>query len=135
MTKVKEKLTPTLKELFETNDFSSIMELCDKAQNDRKMIGLIADTGMGKTTALEAYSKRKNVFYVAYDKTMQPKHFFIALLKQMGIEFEGTINKMVNLIADELNKLQSPLILIDEAGKITHTMVLYLLENPLKLPP
>lgn len=29
-------------------------------------------------------------------------------------------------IADELNTISSPLVIVDEAGKITHTMILYL---------
>ena len=90
------------------------------------MIGLVADTGVGKTRALTAFSLNKNVFYVAYDKTMAPKHFFIALLREMGISFEGNVNDMVNRIADELNVLNNPLLIIDEAGKLTHAMILYL---------
>ena len=57
---------------------------------------------------------------------MSPKHFFMSLLKEMGISFEGNINAMVNRISDELNMLNNPLIIVDEAGKISHTMVLYL---------
>ena len=124
MAKVEEKTMTN--EIFETSDFSSTVTLCNNAKQNRLMVGIIADTGMGKTTTLELYSKRKNVYYVCYDKTMKPKHFFIALLREMGIDFEGTIHQMVNRIADELNNQQSPLVIIDEAGKITHTMILYL---------
>lgn len=109
-----------------TSDYKDCQQLCKSAQENHYMIGLIADTGMGKTTALTAYSYAKNVFYVTYEKSMAPKHFFIALLREMGIPFEGNINAMLNRIADELNSISSPLIIIDEAGKLTHTMVLYL---------
>ena len=112
--------------LFSTTDFISTVNICSTARNNRLMIGLIADTGMGKTTALKHISCNKNTFYVAYDKTMKPKQFFIALLKEMGISQEGSLNEMVNLIADELNTMDAPLVIIDEAGKITHTMILYL---------
>lgn len=112
--------------LFKTTDYSVCTKTCESAQKNHFMIGLIADTGMGKTTALSSYSLRKNVFYVCYDKTMSPRNFFAMLLREMGINFEGGINAMVNKIADELNTLDHPLIIIDEAGKITHTMILYL---------
>lgn len=112
--------------IFQTSDFIICEKACRAAQKNRFMIGLVADTGMGKTTALMAYSLRKNVFYVVYDKTMAPKHFFIALLREMGIAFEGNIHQMVARVADELNTLDSPLVIIDEAGKISHTMILYL---------
>lgn len=112
--------------LIRTADYSTCEKVCKTAQKNHFMIGLIGDTGMGKTTALTAYSLRKSVFYVVYDKTMSPKHFFIALLREMGISFDGNINEMVNRIADELNIIDSPLLIIDESGKLTHTMILYL---------
>ena len=112
--------------LVKTSDYATCEKTCIAAQKNHFMIGLIADTGMGKTTALTAYSLRKNVFCIVYDKTMAPKHFFIALLREMGIAFEGNINEMVNRIADELNIIDNPLLIIDESGKLTHTMILYL---------
>jgi DNA transposition AAA+ family ATPase len=113
-------------ELFETADFKASSSACAIARKHHFMVGLIGDTGMGKTTALIALTMQKNTFYVTYDKTMKPKQFFVALLREMGIAFEGSINEMVNRIADELNVIDSPLLIIDESGKITHTMILYL---------
>ncbi len=113
-------------ELFTTKDYTATQNACHFARNNALMVGLIADTGMGKTTALLSYSHRKNTFYIKFDKTMRPRQFFAALLKEMGIAFEGNINEMVNRIADELNVMDNPLVIIDEAGKITHTMILYL---------
>jgi DNA transposition AAA+ family ATPase len=116
----------TANDIFETADFAACKNACDAARNNRFMIGLVGDTGMGKTTALTTYAMRKNSFYVVYDMTMRPKHFFIALLKEMGIAFDGTIHEMVNRIADELNQMDSPLVIIDECGKLNNTMILYL---------
>lgn len=113
-------------ELFETSDFKSCVSACNNARKHHFMIGITGDTGMGKTTALETYASKKNTFYVAYDKTMKPKQFFVTLLKEMAIQFDGSINEMVTRIAEELNTLTAPLVIIDEAGKITHTMILYL---------
>lgn len=123
MNKVSAVNTPLI---IKTSDFVICEKVCRAAQKNHFMIGLIADTGMGKTTSLQAYSLSKNVFNVVYDKTMAPKHFFIALLKEMGIAFEGNINEMINRLGDELNTISSPLVIIDESGKLTHTMILYL---------
>ncbi|MEO6456541.1 MAG: AAA family ATPase [Ginsengibacter sp.] len=121
--KVNENTTP---DIIETKAFIECKRACEAARKNHFMIGLVADTGIGKTTALTSYSLRKNVFYVPYDKTMKPKQFFAALIREMGIAFEGSINAMVNRIADELNVLTNPLLIIDEAGKIPHTMILFL---------
>ncbi len=112
--------------LVKTADYTTCIKVCSYAQKNHFMIGLTADTGMGKTIALAAYALRKNVFYVTYEKSMSPKHFFIALLKEMAINFEGNIHAMINQIADELNTIGNPILIIDEAGKLNHTMILYL---------
>ncbi len=112
--------------LFNTTDFVATFHLCDKARRHRLMIGLTADTGMGKTTALSAYSRGRNVFYVSYDKTMNPRQFFSALLRELSYPFDGTLNDMINRASEELNRLENPLLIIDEAGKLGQSMILYL---------
>ncbi len=113
-------------ELFATADFTACKTACETARKNRFMVGITGDTGMGKTTALTACAMQKHTYYVAYDKTMKPKQFFVALLREMGVAFDGSLNEMVTRIADELNSLNNPLVIIDEAGKITQSMVLYL---------
>lgn len=112
--------------LIETSDHAAIKKLCRKTRSQKLMTGLVGDTGLGKTTSLKIISRNPNTYFVLFDKTMRAKQFFAAVLKEMGIAFEGSINDMVNTIADELNTKASPLLLIDEAGKLTHNMILYL---------
>lgn len=112
--------------LCATADFISTIKLCDKARKYHFMVGLTADTGMGKTTAVTAYARQKNVFYLCYDKTMNPRQFFVCLLRELSYPFDGNMNEMINRAADELNRLDNPLLIIDEAGKLNHTMILYL---------
>ena len=113
-------------DLFQNIDFVSAVNACDKARKYKFMIGITADTGMGKTTALRTYARQKNVFYVSYDKTMNASQFFVALLRELAIPFTSTLNDMMNFAADKLNRLETPLLIIDEAGKLTHSMILYL---------
>lgn len=115
-----------VKGLFQNMDFISTVNACNKARNYCFMIGITADTGMGKTTALRTYARQKNVFYVCYDKTMNAGQFFAALLRELAIPFYGTLNEMLGRVAEELNRLESPLVIVDEAGKLTHSMILYL---------
>lgn len=112
--------------LYQNVDFTSTVNACDKARKYRFMIGITADTGMGKTTALRTYARQKNVFYVSYDKTMNASQFFVALLRELSIPFTCTLNDMMNFAVDRLNRLEAPLLIIDEAGKLTHSMILYL---------
>lgn len=113
-------------QLYQSVDFISAYNACDKARKYHFMVGITADTGMGKTTALSAFMRQKNVFYISYDKSMNPNQFFAGLLRELSIPFMGTLNEMLNRIAEHLNRLPNPLIIIDEAGKLTHAMILYL---------
>jgi transcriptional regulator with XRE-family HTH domain len=120
------KVMEGVSEIFDTSSFSVCTKACSSAKQNKFMVAIVADTGIGKTTALTAFARKKNVFYVVYDMTMRPKHFFIELLKEMGVNFEGSIHEMVKRIAEELNTIKDPLLIVDEAGKLTHTMITYL---------
>lgn len=112
--------------IYQSFDFVDTFRACDKARKYRLMVGITADTGMGKTTALRTYSRQKNVYYVSYDKTMRAAQFFVELLKELSVSFSGSLNEMMNRAAEELNRKESPLLIIDECGKLTHSMILYL---------
>jgi len=66
------------------------------------------------------------VFFVTVDKTMSAKMLFLSILKTMGIQFDGNIYDVMQKISDELNRLEDPLLIIDESGKLSHLMILYL---------
>lgn len=112
--------------IVNTRDYNAIMQACKIARSRKFMIGLLGDTGMGKTTSLKALSRQRNTYYVSYEKTMRAKQFFTAILKEMGIDFDGSIHDMVNKIADELNVQANPLLIIDESGKLTQNVLLYM---------
>ncbi len=112
--------------IYSTSDFEAVMKLCETARNHHLMIGLIGDTGTGKTTALKCFSCNRNVYRITYEKSMNPRQFFKSLLRELGVDFEGNVNSMINRSAYELNAKEMPLLIIDEAGKITHPTMLYL---------
>ncbi len=112
--------------LHQTNDFQTVFNACESAINNRFMIGLTGDTGMGKTTACKAFAMRPNVFYVYIDATVNPKVFLKDLLRNMAVPFEGTINAMLNRVAEHLNTVTNPLLIIDECGKLNQKMILTL---------
>ena len=114
------------KDLYQSSDFLGAFDACEKSRKYKFMIGITADTGMGKTTALRTNARQKNVFNVSYDKTINASQFFISLLRELAIPYTGTLNDMMNYAADKLNRLENPLLVIDEAGKLTHSMILYL---------
>ena len=115
-------------DIYQNVDFLDTFAACDMARIHHLMIGIVADTGMGKTTTLRTYARKKNVFYVSFCKSVKAGQFFSELLCELGVSFEGSLNEKINRAAKELNKKDHPLLIIDEAGKITHPVMLYLQE-------
>lgn len=115
-------------DIYQSVDFLDAFAACDLARTHHLMIGLIANTGMGKTTTLRTYARKKNVFYVSFCKSVKAGQFFSELLRELGVSFDGSLNEKINRAAKELNKKDHPLLIIDEAGKITHPIMLYLQE-------
>lgn len=121
MTKVANKM-----ELYNTKDLESVFKQCEKTRKHKLMTGLTADTGMGKTTSLKMYSRQENVFLVTVDKTMNAKGLLQRILEAMNIKFYDDAHSVMRKIANELNSRNNPLLIIDEAGKLNHVMMLYL---------
>jgi len=114
-------------ELYKTSDLQSVFNQCELTKSNHLMTGLTADTGMGKTTSLKAYvSTNKNTFMVTVDKTMNAKRLYLKILDMLGIQFDGNIHDVMLKIAAELNRLENPLLIVDEAGKMNHVMMLYM---------
>jgi len=114
-------------QLIETVNFKTIQKVCNDAKRNHKMVSVIGFTGAGKTVALTSfYQSHSNVFYIEYCKSMKPKQFFKKLLQEMGVQYVGSIYEMVERVTDELNSKINPLIIIDEAGKLTQTLLHYL---------
>jgi DNA transposition AAA+ family ATPase len=119
------KVNNEVYKIVKTANFNTVFNLCEKAQNWQHMYGLIGSTGSGKTTALKRFYKaNKNVFYVESKHTMNRKQFFAAILRELGINFIGTVYDMVTRIEEEFNMLENPLLIIDEAGKLSHNLIL-----------
>ncbi len=118
--------TSTVAKMFNTADYAAAIKLCDEAKEKHYMSGLLADYGMGKTTALQAYGRNENVFYIYYDINMKPKHFFYELGRQLGYDYDANVYDQVKKAVDTLNTMNNPLIIIDEASKLSEKMLMTL---------
>jgi DNA-binding Xre family transcriptional regulator len=112
-------------QLIKTENFNTIQSNCNDAAQRHLMLGLVGYTGAGKTTALNQYYKQTpNVYYVECKNIMNRKQFFANILKELGLNVAGTVYDMVNRIIEEFNSKENPLLIIDEAGKLSHTLIL-----------
>ncbi|WP_161499253.1 ATP-binding protein [Flavipsychrobacter stenotrophus] len=108
-----------------TANFTAVQSICKEAQQKHKLVAIIGYPGAGKTVGLDSYYRNSgNTYYMEAKNTMNRKQFFAKVLIELGVNFQGTVYDMVNAIANELNTRESPLLIIDEAGKINHNVLL-----------
>lgn len=113
--------------IIKTINYETIQSVCNNAKKNHKMNVIIGYTGAGKTTGLKMFSRNsKNTFYVNCSKSMSPKQFFKKLLQEAGISYTGNIYEMIETVSQHLNSIKNPLIIIDEAGKISQTLLMYI---------
>lgn len=113
--------------LISTFNFSTIQTSCNEARNFKKMIGIVGYSGAGKTTALYYYyQKNAETYLVTCGRAMRTKQFLSEILKSLGVNYLASDFEMVRMIIDELNKKESPLLLIDEASKLSPNALMYL---------
>ncbi|TRX39070.1 AAA family ATPase [Flavobacterium restrictum] len=113
--------------VIETYNYATIHLACKEAREYNKMISIIGYSGAGKTTALQYYyQKNTNTYLVTCGRSMRTKQLLSEILKALGISFLASDYEMIKLIIEELNKKESPLLIIDEASKLSPTALMYL---------
>lgn len=114
--------------LYETKDFKLSLKYIKIAHRHKMLVGIVGDTGMGKTTVLKYYARRQNVFYIRADKSLTANQMIFDLAQELGIGKTGTVSEVVRACCKRLNQLENPLVLVDECGKIKPLQMMYLQE-------
>jgi hypothetical protein len=108
-----------------TSNYNAIQSICKSTQLASHMNAIIGFTGAGKSTALyDYYRNGGNVYYIECKNSMNRKQFLHAVLAEMGINYLGSVYDMVKQICDYLNTQNKPLLIIDEAGKVSTNILL-----------
>lgn len=113
-------------ELAETSTFSKLMFMLSEAQKDSLVFCVTGLAGSGKTETINHYAgKHKNVYHLVCAEHWNRRTFVAKVLQCMGANASGcTINDMMEDIVDNLNRKETPLLVLDEADKISD-QVLY----------
>ena len=110
-----------------TSNFESIQNECKRAKEQKLMIGIIGSTGAGKTTALRHYhDSNPDTYLITCSRTMKTKQLLAEILRAFGINYIASDFEMMRLIVDTINRKENPLIMIDEASKLTPNALMYL---------
>lgn len=110
----------------ETGGYKRMTSVLQDAQDNSLVMAVIGDAGCGKTQAIEHYVKNhRNAYHLQCAEYWNKKNFLHNLCLQMGLRNTfGTVYELIEEIVRELEKQENPLIIVDEADKLSD-VVLY----------
>lgn len=113
-------------QIAETRAYKRMAFLLNNAKTDSLVMAVTGDAGCGKTEAIKNYTAAtKNVYHLCCSEYWNRRTFMGKLLQCMGVDYTGsTVSDMMDDIIDNLKRKENPLIVLDEADKLTD-QVLY----------
>lgn len=105
----------------ETGDFQRITMLLDEAKNSSLVMAITGDAGSGKTFACKQYTtSHTQTYMLCCNEFWNRKVFLTELLLAMGRDYQGyTVSEMMNEVVRHLKVQESPLLIFDEADKLS----------------
>ena len=113
-------------QLVETRAYKAMTFTLENAQRDSLVMAVIGEAGSGKTEAIKNYAASgRNVYHLVCSEYWNRRTFMAKVLQSMGVTYSGnTVADMMETIVDTLKRKESPLIVLDEADKLSD-QVLY----------
>lgn len=120
------KYNPNEWVVVETRDFKRVTRLLQDAQQHANVYAVTGEAGSGKSEALKTYAAlNKRAHLLQCNEYWNRKYFLAEMLTAMGRDYSGlTVAEMMQEVVRVLKKQESPLIIMDEADKLTD-QVLY----------
>ena len=114
-------------QIVETGAYQEITEVLSDAQRWRSVRWVTGEAGCGKSTTARVYLQdHKEVFYILCSEDMKKGDFVREIARTVGIRTEGcNIREVWGLILDDIIQMDAPLLVFDEADKLTEPVFHY----------
>ena len=95
---------------------------------------MTGEAGCGKSTTARVYlQEHKEVFYILCSEDMKKGDFVREIARTVGIRTEGyNIREVWGLILDDIIQMDAPLLVFDEADKLTEPVFHYFISRVLE---
>lgn len=112
--------------VVETRGYKRMSGLLRDAQENALVLAVTGDAGCGKSEAIKSYAAgNRHVYNLSCSEYWNRKRFTEELLRAMGVDSPGsTVADMMDDIIHALKKKETPLVVLDEADKLSD-QVLY----------
>lgn len=102
----------------------------DDAQRWRSVTWVVGDAGCGKTTAARQYeATHGEAFYILCSEDMRRGDFIRDIARRIGLRTDGsTLRDALDTISAALVQMQHPLLIFDEADKLSERVFHYFID-------
>lgn len=108
-----------------TRGFERMGFILDNAKQESLAIAVTGDAGCGKTEAVKQYTAgHAATYHLCCSEYWNRRTFIAKLLRALGKDKAGTVSEQMDAIVEELQAVEKPLIVLDEADKLSD-QVLY----------
>lgn len=114
--------------IVDTTAFVEITTVLEDAQELRNVLWIVGEAGCGKTTAGKTYSREhREAFYIQCSEELKRGDFLREIARVVGVKVGGgaSISEMWHMIIDSLISMDRPLLIFDEADKLTEQVFQY----------
>ncbi|MDD7438603.1 MAG: ATP-binding protein [Bacteroidales bacterium] len=117
--------------LVETGAYKEITEVLTLAKEQCGVTWITADAGSGKSSTARDYAdKVRNVYYILCNEDMRKRDFLDAICRAIGVYNYATrtLSMAMYDIVERLRKLDQPLLIFDEADKLSDQILNYFVQ-------
>ena len=122
--------TPGAWQMVETTAAKEMAYAMTDAQEWKNVTWVVGEAGCGKTTAARLYEREHSgAYYVLCSEDMKRSDFIRDIAKKIGLRTDGmTIRDMLDAIIGALIQTENPVLLFDEADKLTERVFHYFID-------
>ena len=113
--------------IYCTSAFNQMTTYLEGCKNDQLVMWVVAPAGTGKSTAAAEFrEKNRNVFVLTCSEDMNKTSFIKELAAIIGVKADClTVRETLAAIVKELIKLDRPVLIFDEADKLTDRVLYF----------
>ena len=117
-------------QIVSTTAHQEMNYVLDDAQRWRGVTWVVGDAGCGKTTAARQYeATHTEAFYILCSEDMRRGDFIRDIARRIGLRTDGsTLRDALDAISAALVQMQHPLLIFDEADKLSERVFHYFID-------
>jgi hypothetical protein len=114
-------------QVAETYAFREMTSVLEDAQTYKNVTWVTGEAGSGKSTTARFYQQHhREAFYILCSEDLQRTDFVREIARAIGLRTDGiTLRDLWDLIIIEIIKMDAPLLIFDEADKLSETVFHY----------